>query len=363
MLKVMLVDDMDIVRIGLKRMGVWGEKTGFVVVEEAKNGEDAIRKLEKNSIDLVITDIKMPKVDGMELLNHIVQRNLCSCVVLLSDFSEFSYARQGIILGAFDFLTKPANEEEMEKLLERAYEHITNRKREAERVKKLEEVFEERAEEFYQKDDINKIAELIQSREPKAIDSIRHILERIGAALDYDVIKLEGVMKKAVPKVMEAVLLENSWLEKYINTDLLANLTVHKFTDYNELLNFIIMDIQKLFDLLKTIQLGYPDKGIVWDVSNYILQNIDNGLSLQMVAEKLYMNKTYISEVFKQKTGIPFIEYLTMVKMERAKQILAIDGLKSYEAAEVLGFKDSEYFAKLFKKYTGKSVSDIRLKK
>lgn len=363
MLKVMLVDDMEIVRIGLKRMGVWGEKTGFVVVEEAKNGEDAIRKLEKNRFDLVITDIKMPKVDGMELLNHIVQRNLCSCVVLLSDFSEFSYARQGLILGAFDFLTKPANEEDMGNLLKRAYEHITNRRREAERVKKLEEVFQEKAEEFYQKDDIKKIAELIQSREPKAIDKIRHILERIAAGLDYDVIKLEGVMEKVVPKVMEAILLENNWLEKYINTDILFDLTVDQFTDYNEMLNFIVLDMQKLFEFFKAIQLGYPEKGTVWDVSNYILQNCDNGLSLQMVAEKLYMNKTYISEVFKQKTGIPFIEYLTMVKMERAKQLLAIDGVKSYEAAEILGFKDAEYFGKLFKKYTGKPISQIKLKK
>ncbi len=363
MLKVMLVDDMDIVRIGLKRMKVWGEKTGFVVVEEAINGEDAIRKLEKNRIDLVITDIKMPKVDGIELLDHIVQRNLCSCVVLLSDFSEFGYARQGIILGAFDFLTKPANEEEMEKLLERAYEHITNRNREAERVKKLEEVFKEKAEEFYQKDDIYRIAELIQSREPEAIDRVRHILERIGAGLDYDVIKFEGVIKKAVPKVMEAILFENRWLEKYINTDLLADITVHQFTDYNEMLDFIVIDMQKLFNFLKTIQLGHREKGTVWDISNYILLNIDNGLSLQMVADKLYMNKTYISEVFKQKTGTSFIEYLTMVKMERAKQLLAIDGVKSYEAAEVLGFKDVEYFGKLFKKYSGKSISDIRLKK
>ncbi len=362
MLKVMLVDDMDIVRIGIKRMGVWGEKTGFVVVEEAKNGEDAIRKLEKNRVDLVITDIKMPKVDGMELLNHIVQRNLCSCVVLLSDFNEFSYARQGIILGAFDFLAKPANEEDLEKLLERAYEHITNRKREAERVKILEEVFEEKAEAFYQKEEIDTIAELIQSRDPEAIDRIRHILERIGAGLDYDVIKLEGVMIKAVPKVMEAILLENSWLEKYINTDLLANLTVHQFTDCNEMLNFIVEDIQKLFAFIKKIQLGYPEKGTVWDVSNYILQNIDNGLSLSIVAEKLYMNKTYISEVFKHKTGIPFIEYLTMVKMERAKQLVAIDGVKAYEAAEILGFKDAEYFGKLFKKYTGMSISEVRLK-
>ncbi len=362
MLKVMLVDDMEVVRLELKRLPVWGEKSGFTVIDEAKNGEEAFEKLRRNKADLVITDIKMPKIDGMELLSKIVAQNLCPCVVLLSDFSEFSYARQGIILGAFDFLAKPANAEELEKLLKRAHEHIVSKQRETERVKKLEEVFKEKTEEFFHDADIGEIVELIQSRDGKAVEKIRHIIERIGAGLDYDIMKVEGAMKKGVPQVIEAILDANDWFEKYIDVEGLYIINIHRFDSFNEILDFIMKDVNNIISVFNTLQLGYPEKGIDWEVCNYVLRNIDNGLSLQTVSENLYMNRTYISEVFKQKTGLSFIEYLTKVKIERGKQLMAC-GLKTYETAEILGFKDVEYFGKLFKKHTGRSLSEFRHKK
>lgn len=360
MLKVMLVDDMDIVRIELKRIPVWGEKSGFIIVDEARNGEEALLKLEKNSIDLVITDIRMPKIDGMELLSRIVEKNLCPCVVLLSDFNEFSYARQGMILGAFDFLAKPANSEELTKLLSRASEHIISRKKETERVKKLEEIFEERTEEYFEGQDIDKIIELLQSRDEKAVDSIRHIIERIGANLEYDVMKVEGALKKAVPLVIKGILNENSWLEKYMDINDLNTVTVLEFKEFNQIVDYIMKTVQNIICAFNTYQLGYQEMGIVWIVSNYVLQNIDNGLSLQTVADNLYMNRSYISEVFKQRTGISFIEYLTLIKLERAKQLIRTKRLKSYEVAEQLGFKDVEYFGKIFKKHTGKTITEFR---
>ncbi len=360
MLKVMLVDDMDIVRIELKRIPVWGEKSGFIIVDEARNGEEALLKLEKNNIDLVITDIRMPKIDGMELLSRIVEKNLCPCVVLLSDFNEFSYARQGMILGAFDFLAKPANSEELTKLLSRASEHIISRKKETERVKKLEEIFEERTEEYFEGQDIDKIIELIQSRDEKAVDSIRHIIERIGANLEYDVMKVEGALKKAVPLVIKGILNENSWMEKYMDINGLNTVTVLEFKEFNEIVDYIMKTVQNIISAFNTYQLGYQEMGLVWIVSNYVLQNIDNGLSLQTVADNLYMNRSYISEVFKQRTGISFIEYLTLIKLERAKQLIRTKRLKSYEVAEQLGFKDVEYFGKIFKKHTGKTITEFR---
>lgn len=362
LLKVMLVDDMEIVRIELKRMPVWGDKSGFTVVDEARNGEEALDKLRKNKADLVITDIKMPKIDGIELLSNIVENNLCHCVVLLSDFSEFSYARQGMILGAFDFLAKPADAEEIEMLLKRAQRHIENKKRELERVKKLEEVFKEKTEEFFEDADICEIAEFIQSRDIKAFEKIRHILERIGASLDYDIMKIEGVMKKGVPKVIGTILKEHEWVEKYIDINGFLIINMHQLSDNNKITDYIMKEFRRLNNLFNSLQLGYAEKGIVWEVCNYVLRNIDKGLSLQTVAEKLYMNRTYISEVFRQKAGIQFIEYLTIVKMERGKQLLA-NGLKSYDVAETLGFKDTEYFGRIFKRYTGKSVTEIRHKR
>ena len=146
MFNVLLVDDMDIVRLELKRLSLWGEKSGFVIAGEARNGHEALLTLEKNKFDMVITDIRMPKIDGIELLKNIVEKSMCHCVVLLSDFSEFSYARQGIILGAFDYMSKPICETEVEKMLERAKQFIEQRQQDAEHVRALEQALEKKSE-------------------------------------------------------------------------------------------------------------------------------------------------------------------------------------------------------------------------
>ncbi len=360
MLRVMLVDDMDIVRIELKRLPVWGENSGFTVVQEARNGEEALIKLRSNPVDLVITDIKMPKIDGMELIKNIAENNLCPCVVLLSDFSDFNYARQGIILGAFDFLAKPADSKELCRLLERAKEYIITKNKELERVKKLEEVFDERTEEYFQEDDVQKIIQHIQSREPDSEAVIKHTLVRIAASLDYDIMKVEGAAKKLIPIVLEGLYNDNPWLERFYCKQDMTDISDQQFQCFEEIAELVLLKVRELIQIFNNYQLGFNDKGIIWTVSNYVLDNIDNGISHQMVAENLFINRTYLSEVFKQKTGIFFMDYVTMLKMERAKILLRTSDIKTYEVAEMLGFKDSEYFGKLFRKYSGTTISQYR---
>ena len=360
MYKVMLVDDMDIVRLELRRLPVWGEETGFIIAEEARNGEEALKKLSKCHIDLVITDIKMPKVDGLELLKSIVAENLCPCVVLLSDFSEFSYARQGIVHGAFDFLSKPANVNELSALLSRAYSYINTKRRESERVRKLEEVFDQKTEASFQEDDIQKLIQHIQSRHSESEAVVRHILHRIAAYLDYDTMKFEMAVKKAIPLVFEGLCIENPWLRKFFYEPSLTDISDQKFENYEQIIDYVMLKLKDLALIFNSFQLGFQDKGIVWTVCNYVLDNIDNSVSLQMVAENLFINRTYLSEVFKQKTGISFLDYITIVKMERAKILLRASEIKPYEVADILGYKDSEYFAKIFRKYIGKTITEYR---
>lgn len=362
MLRVMVVDDMDIVRLELKRLKLWGESSGFIIAGEARNGEEALQKLQSCQADLVITDIKMPKIDGIELLRCIVEQNTCPCVVLLSDFSEFSYARQGIILGAFDYMAKPVDENELDRLLKRAKEFITNKRQEEERVKKLEEAFEEKINETFQLQDVQQLIELIQNRSADTVDTVIHLVERMGASLNYDLLKMEDVLVKGFSQVFEGLLEKNSWLEKFVDSSHLLHLATSNFSRFEDVKIFIVLEIKKIIYILNTLQYGIQEKGIEWQVCNYVLENIDSELSLKIIADRLYMNKTYMSEVFRQRTGVSFIEYLTRVKMERAKLILAAENLKAYEIAEKLGFRDAEYFSKIFKKYTGMSPTDYRQK-
>ncbi|NOV78726.1 response regulator [Clostridium saccharobutylicum] len=75
MYKVMIVDDMEIARLQLKRLKIWGEVSGFEITDEARNGYEAIQKLQTNSVDLIITDIRMPIVDGVELLEEVMKKS------------------------------------------------------------------------------------------------------------------------------------------------------------------------------------------------------------------------------------------------------------------------------------------------
>ncbi len=118
MYKTLIVDDRDIFLIELERLKVWGEISGFEVAGKANNGSQAIDLLKNNEYDLVLTDIRMPIIDGLQLLREIKKDNLCSCVVIISEYSEFNYARQGIVLGAFDYLVKPAAEESLLQVLQ-----------------------------------------------------------------------------------------------------------------------------------------------------------------------------------------------------------------------------------------------------
>lgn len=359
MYRVMIVDDMDIIRLELRRLPVWGGKSGFYIFQEAKSGEDALNKLFEEPADVVITDIKMPKIDGIELLEQIIENKLCSCVVLMSDFSEFAYARQGIKLGAFDYLVKPVTEEDLNSLLERACEFLSNRKREIEHLKRLETALEEKNDENFSREDILHVTGFIQNGDIRAIDAVSHLSGRIISAMDSDVTKAEGALKKLFQKILDELINDNSWLTKFMDNSTLNDTEAYQL-NISHARACIKDKIEKITLIFNRLQYGFKDRDITWQACRHVLENIDRNVSLKTVAEHMFMNKTYFSEVFKQKTGIAFIEYLTMVKMERAKVLLSSNCMKTYEVAEKIGFKDVEYFSRVFKKYTGLSPAKFR---
>jgi len=90
------------------------------------------------------------------------------------------------------------------------------------------------------------------------------------------------------------------------------------------------------------------------------MTNVENNISISTISEALFLTKNHIGDTFKQETGMTVGEYITMVKIERAKQLVIEGTLKNYEIAQKLGYKDVEYFGKLFKKNTGVSPGEFR---
>jgi two-component system response regulator YesN len=105
MLKVLIVDDEAIVRVGLKSMIDW-EAHGFELVGEAKDGRSALEMIRTHHPDVMITDLKMPVVDGLELIRAINERQYQCRVVVLSSYDDFELVREAMKLGAVDYLLK-----------------------------------------------------------------------------------------------------------------------------------------------------------------------------------------------------------------------------------------------------------------
>ena len=112
MLKVLIVDDEALVRRGIV-LGVDWSARGCVVVGEAANGEEGLAAVERYRPNLIITDVRMPRMDGIEMLNRLREQGCRAHVIVLTAHSDFSYARSALQLGADDYLLKPFRDQEL----------------------------------------------------------------------------------------------------------------------------------------------------------------------------------------------------------------------------------------------------------
>ncbi|WP_088102738.1 response regulator [Halalkalibacter urbisdiaboli] len=126
--KVVIVDDEMFVRKGIINLIDWN-KLGYEVVGEADNGEDAIKIINDLKPDVVITDIRMPVVDGLELIKKVKKMNEHINFIIISGYNDFSYAQQAVRYGVFDFILKPVDKEEFEEVLENLADYIMKEKK------------------------------------------------------------------------------------------------------------------------------------------------------------------------------------------------------------------------------------------
>lgn len=132
MLKVLLVDDEPFITQGLLKLIDWAQE-GYEIASTASNGEEALEYIEHNHVDLVVTDIKMPVMNGIELLRNIRERELFDIeVIILSGYKEFEYAMEGMKYGCAGYVLKPVEKSELlsiiRKIAEKKHEILVQAK-------------------------------------------------------------------------------------------------------------------------------------------------------------------------------------------------------------------------------------------
>lgn len=135
---IILVDDEEEVRKSIIKQIDW-ESAGFQVVGDAENGEDALEKIEVLEPDVVLTDIRMPYMDGLTLAEKIRQRYPSTKVVIFSGYDDFEYAQKAIKLNVTEYILKPVNVEELTSILKRIKYNLDEEIEEKRNVSRLRE--------------------------------------------------------------------------------------------------------------------------------------------------------------------------------------------------------------------------------
>ncbi len=131
-LKVLIADDEYWIRENMKAVIDW-EALGLELLPMAADGEDALGKMENSPADIVITDINMPYLSGVELMKGIRKRWPGTVIVVLSGYSDFEYVHEALLAGAIDYILKPLNRSKLLEVIQRAVEQAlaqTRRRRE-----------------------------------------------------------------------------------------------------------------------------------------------------------------------------------------------------------------------------------------
>lgn len=121
--RIMIVDDEEEIRLGIIKKIDW-ESNGFIVVGDAENGQDALEKAEKLQPDVIMTDIKMPFMDGLELGKKLVELMPSTKIIVFSGCDDFEYAHAAIKINVVEYVLKPINSVELIEVLKRLREQL-----------------------------------------------------------------------------------------------------------------------------------------------------------------------------------------------------------------------------------------------
>jgi two-component system response regulator YesN len=340
MYQTLIVDDREINRIELERMDVWGRSGGFVVSGRAGDGVEALDELGRSHYDLVITDIRMPRLDGIGLLEEIKRKDLCSLVALISEYGEFDYAQRGIRQGAFDYLVKPMEPRAIRSLLQRASDHLSST------GQTFPAYFN------HEEESLLSLVGVDDAALPKAFTNFAGMLER----LTPDEQRASYMVRKACAALTHAFFEHYAWLPLYVSED--------RYKRMPEEIGRACADscariLSELAELTGRFSLpGAP--AIIRDVCAHVLSYPEADVSLNSVSARFGINHTYLSDLFRRKTGERFNSYVTAVKIARARYCLKHTDLMIGEISYDLGYNDHDYFNRLFKKYNDITPSAYR---
>lgn len=348
--KLIVIDDEYLAVRGIETM-IRKMDVPYVFAGSAQDGVSGLKLIEEVRPDLVITDIRMPGLSGLDLIAEARKKFPDMIFSLISAYREFEYARQGLELGAVSYIDKPITRDKLQLLFART-DRLLDKRRRAEsqddRVSALAEIRFSR----------NIFIEKVDSSD---LESWDRELEHFRAILQDYHFTAEDYKNECYHLVRSV---EEAYYEKWKIYDPDSHLAlyqnVEKLESKEALDEYTEMILDHVREKISAHKMGTSYR-VVTRVINYINEHYAEEISLNELAEKEGVSVTYLSILIKDEVGISFIRYLTNVRMEHAKELLK-RGYRVNEVSGMVGYNNYRYFTNVFKKETGLTPMEYKAK-
>ena len=355
-IKILIAEDENSVRDNLSHF-IQQIGKPYQFIGGAINGEEALRLAQVQKPHIVITDIRMPRMDGFELIKEMKKVNADTKFIILSGYDEFEYARTAIHLGVQEYLLKPVQSEDLTKALLKISSSIY----------KGSEVLQLMVNQEKWDFELTKLeSKLFDALEIGNIESVHKALNdlfngfltKVGSdpfrLIPFIVDTLRS-LRKRLASVDTAQEYFDQEAKNYIST-LGPQLPLDEIKE--ELKNFIDFCTSVLKDCRKQ---SCPD--VLYHCKDIIHRSYNQNITLSRVANTVGIHPSYLSRVFKKEYGLNFTDYVNNIRISKAKSLLEQPHLKIHEIAEQVGFNNAEYFTRVFKKNTGFSPLHFRMQR
>lgn len=357
MIRVLLVDDAPIIRESLTQ-SIDEVNEMIVVSGTAANGQKALEWLETHYADLCITDIRMPVMDGLALIDNINNRYPWMACMVVSSYDDFEYAKMSIQLKALDYILKPVNPALLASAMERLMNHIQQERSRDAATMLLRKLPHHRIW-------LERWLEHIRTLHTETLPLlIVETLELLESWVDNRYYLLNALSNAWLQTLIEELLADKIHLELDEGKDLGLGgkeLGVDSIRSY-----FRLCAVRRLEEgayRLITAMRGVRDQQTIRKIEmikEYIALHFAEDINLQELSEVVEMNKTYMCTLFKQETGATVWNYIMGERMRKARSLLLETSDKVYEIASQVGYEDVPYFSQIFKKYYGMSPLDYK---
>lgn len=321
MYKILIVDDEMVFRRGIKAML---QKSDFCIgqISEAVDGFEALELLGHDNYDIVITDIRMPRMDGLMLCKSIRERGMRPGIIILSGYDDFKYAQAAIQYGVSDYVLKPLSQKKLTQVLQ---EVIRKREEGGTRLP------------YREMDD------LVTSLSQALWNLDQDAYQKAGREARN---RLAGMGENAGREILAEILFHTAGK---VSGKLGEKLPAEGFREHGYQEN-----LEQLWEMVS----NRKRHGLLDTVREHLLAN--PAMSQEELGNLLGFSPSHFSSIFKEKTGKKFVDYRTQIRMEAARELLCIPSKTVTQVAAQVGYSDYSHFSSVFKKFYGKTPAQFR---